>query len=68
MNHRSVTWQSWSDVKSDYPSASLVGSCVIFNIGRVIKAFQLNKRAAAEGSTGKPGLINDWAAKLVSVR
>lgn len=33
VNHRSVTWQSWSDVKCDYPSASLVGSCVIFNIG-----------------------------------
>jgi mRNA interferase HigB len=33
VNHRTVTWQSWGDVKADFGSASLVGSCVVFNIG-----------------------------------
>ena len=33
VNHRSVSWQSWGDVKADYGSASLVGNCVVFNIG-----------------------------------
>src|SRR5215210_208796 len=26
-------WQNLSEVKSDYPSADLVGKCVVFNIG-----------------------------------
>ena len=33
VNHRSVSWQSWGDVKADFGSASLVGNCVVFNIG-----------------------------------
>ena len=33
VNHRTVTWQSWGDVKADFGSASLVGSCVVFNVG-----------------------------------
>jgi mRNA interferase HigB len=33
VSHRSVAWQSWGDVKADFGSASLVGSCVVFNIG-----------------------------------
>lgn len=33
VNHRSVSWQSWGDVKADYGNASLVGNCVVFNIG-----------------------------------
>ena len=33
VSHRSVDWRSWGDLKSDYPTASLVGSCVVFNIG-----------------------------------
>jgi mRNA interferase HigB len=28
-----VAWHSWSDVKSDFGNASLVGNCVVFNIG-----------------------------------
>lgn len=31
--NRTVCWHSWSDVKAYYPSASLVGDCVVFNIG-----------------------------------
>jgi mRNA interferase HigB len=30
---KTVTWQSWADVKSVYATASLVGNCVVFNIG-----------------------------------
>ncbi|MGL5095108.1 MAG: type II toxin-antitoxin system HigB family toxin, partial [Planctomycetia bacterium] len=26
-------WRSWSDVKAEFGSASLVGNCVVFNIG-----------------------------------
>ncbi|MFN5229138.1 MAG: type II toxin-antitoxin system HigB family toxin [Planctomycetota bacterium] len=33
VSHRSVAWQSWSDVKIIFGSASLVGNCVVFNIG-----------------------------------
>jgi mRNA interferase HigB len=33
VNHRSVAWQSWGNVKADFGSASLVGSCIVFNIG-----------------------------------
>ena len=28
-----VSWHSWGDVISSYRSASLVGNCVVFNIG-----------------------------------
>jgi len=33
VSHRTVAWQSWSEVKTQYGSASLVGNCVVFNIG-----------------------------------
>lgn len=33
VNHRTTAWHSWGDVKADFASASLVGSCVVFNIG-----------------------------------
>ena len=33
VNNRTVAWQSWGEVKADFGSASLVGSCSIFNIG-----------------------------------
>jgi mRNA interferase HigB len=33
VNHKSMAWKSWSDVKADFASASVVGNCVVFNIG-----------------------------------
>jgi mRNA interferase HigB len=33
VNNKSVAWHSWSDVKTDYASASIVGNCIVFNIG-----------------------------------
>jgi mRNA interferase HigB len=33
VNDKSVSWQSWTDVKADFASASIVGNCVVFNIG-----------------------------------
>jgi mRNA interferase HigB len=33
VNNRTMAWQSWGEVKGDFGSASLVGSCVVFNIG-----------------------------------
>jgi len=33
VNSKSVSWQSWADVKHDYGTASLVGNCIVFNIG-----------------------------------
>lgn len=33
VSHRTVTWQSWGDVKREFGTASLVGNCVVFNIG-----------------------------------
>ena len=32
VDSRTVSWQSWGDVKADFGSASLVGSCVVFNV------------------------------------
>lgn len=33
VNSKTVAWQSWGDVKADFNAASLVGNCVVFNIG-----------------------------------
>lgn len=33
VSHRSVAWHSWADVKAEFRSASLIGNCVVFNIG-----------------------------------
>lgn len=33
VSSKSVAWQSWADVKADFASASIVGTCVVFNIG-----------------------------------
>ncbi len=33
VSHRTVAWQSWGDVKAVFGSVSIVGSCVVFNIG-----------------------------------
>jgi mRNA interferase HigB len=33
VSDRSVAWQSWGDLKADFVTASLVGNCVVFNIG-----------------------------------
>ena len=33
VSSKTVAWQSWADVKADFSSASIVGSCVVFNIG-----------------------------------
>jgi len=33
VNSKTLSWHSWSAVKADFPTASPVGSCVVFNIG-----------------------------------
>jgi mRNA interferase HigB len=33
VNHTSVAWRNWGDVRSQFRTASLVGNCVVFNIG-----------------------------------
>jgi len=33
VNSRTVSWRSWADVKADFASVSIVGNCVVFNIG-----------------------------------
>lgn len=33
VGNKTVAWQSWGDVKVQFGSASLVGNCVVFNIG-----------------------------------
>ena len=33
VGHKSVAWQTWANVKAEFGSASLVGNCVVFNIG-----------------------------------
>ncbi|MDB5340878.1 MAG: type toxin-antitoxin system HigB family toxin [Planctomycetaceae bacterium] len=33
VNSKAVSWHSWAEVKSDFATASLIGNCVVFNIG-----------------------------------
>ncbi len=33
VSSRTVSWQSWGDVKAEFGTASIVGNCVVFNIG-----------------------------------
>lgn len=33
VNSRTVAWQSWGDARADFGTASIVGNCVVFNIG-----------------------------------
>jgi mRNA interferase HigB len=33
VKHRSVAWHTWGDVREDFGSASIVGNCVVFNVG-----------------------------------
>jgi|SRR6266481_3811990 len=33
VSSKTVTWRSWGDVKAAFGKASLVGNCVVFNIG-----------------------------------
>jgi mRNA interferase HigB len=33
VNSKSVSWQCWGDVKAAFASASIVGDCIVFNIG-----------------------------------
>ena len=33
VSSKSVSWLSWADVKTDFATASIVGNCVVFNIG-----------------------------------
>ena len=30
---KTVAWHSWGDVRADFSTASIVGNCVVFNIG-----------------------------------
>lgn len=33
VSSKPVAWHSWGDVKASFATASLVGNCVVFNIG-----------------------------------
>src|SRR5690349_14667173 len=33
VSSRSIAWRSWSDVKSMFSTASIVGNCIVFNVG-----------------------------------
>jgi mRNA interferase HigB len=33
VSSKSVAWHSWADVRAAFATASLVGTCVVFNIG-----------------------------------
>jgi len=33
VSSKSVSWLAWADVKADFGAASIVGNCVVFNIG-----------------------------------
>ena len=33
VSHRSVAWRFWADVKLTFGTASIVGTCIVFNIG-----------------------------------
>jgi mRNA interferase HigB len=33
VNSKTVAWRSWGSVKADFRTASIVGNCVVFNVG-----------------------------------
>ena len=33
VSNHSVSWSSWGAVKADFATASIVGNCIVFNIG-----------------------------------
>lgn len=33
VDDKGLTWKHWADVKATYATASIVGDCVVFNIG-----------------------------------
>jgi len=33
VSNRTVSWYSWGDVKAEFGNASIVGNCIVFNIG-----------------------------------
>jgi mRNA interferase HigB len=33
VSSRSVAWRDWGHVKADFATASIVGNCVVFNVG-----------------------------------
>jgi len=33
VSNKTIAWQSWGDVKTEFGNASHVGNCVVFNIG-----------------------------------
>jgi mRNA interferase HigB len=33
LRSKSLAWRSWADVKASFATASIVGNCVVFNIG-----------------------------------
>lgn len=33
VSNRTVSWQTWADVKAAFANASMVGNCVVFNVG-----------------------------------
>jgi mRNA interferase HigB len=33
VSSRQVAWNSWADVKAAFASASIIGNCVVFNVG-----------------------------------
>jgi mRNA interferase HigB len=33
VSSKTVAWRTWADVKSTFTNASLVGTCVVFNVG-----------------------------------
>ena len=33
VSNKATAWHSWRDLRADFATASLVGNCVVFNIG-----------------------------------
>ncbi len=33
VNSKTISWQSWGDVKASFASARIIGDCIVFNIG-----------------------------------
>ena len=32
-NNKTVSWQSWANIRATFGNASIVGNCIVFNIG-----------------------------------
>ena len=69
VNSKTVAWHSWADVKADFSGASLVGRCVVVNIGGnkyrlITRVHYVNQKVFVLKVWGGAGALDSFWVKL----